>query len=151
MFSSSTNIYFAIVSGYHTDQYTMYSMTPKLHPVREDDKRVVYTACLSRVPPRDFSASLLREYGERNVEVFLRRGIYIVYVDRDADRLCRQGKISPGSSFDSRKRNLCGINDIIPGALERCDDVERAGEVLSDWYLGERDKGSRIFDTAAYQ
>lgn len=60
----------------------------RLQFVREDDEHVVYTEHPDRIHPRELSTWLQGKYGKSNVDIYLLKNIYVIYINRNA--------VSPG-------------------------------------------------------
>lgn len=59
--------------------------TDNLQKVREDATRLVFAERPRNVPPRALSEALQRQVGPKHFQIMLRRGVYVIYIDRRAN------------------------------------------------------------------
>jgi len=65
---------------------------PKLKFIREDSDHVVYAQRLEYIQPRVLSDSLVESYGEDHFQISLRRGVMVIYIDREQVRRRERGQ-----------------------------------------------------------
>ncbi|KAI0490384.1 hypothetical protein F4859DRAFT_457922 [Xylaria cf. heliscus] len=97
--------------------------------VRKDRDRIVLTEHPDRIPPRDLYAWLEQKFGESHVRVSLRRGLYVIYIDRTVVNI---KEFCPGTSEDTDTEEIQQKlrRELIPDLDQIEQDIEEAIEVL---------------------
>jgi len=63
-----------------------YCIPPRLKFIREDSDHIVYAQSPEYINPSVLSDSLVKNYGENHFQISLRRGVMVIYIDREEVR-----------------------------------------------------------------
>ncbi|KAI1080444.1 hypothetical protein F5B20DRAFT_580110 [Whalleya microplaca] len=98
----------------------------RLKYVRENSKHIILTQHPDKIHPRVLSEALVAIYGEKQFTIALRRGIYVIYINKAA--------------VDEQSGHLHNAEDTETNAIEhdkayylqQLDDTKAAQKVLSE-------------------
>lgn len=114
-----------------------YCIQPKLKFIREDSDHVVYAQRPENIQPRVLSDSLVESYGEDHFQISLRRGVMVIYIDREEVRRRERGR-TPNRQGEATEKESPETRD--QGAKmetykRRSLDVKLAQKALRDeWW-----------------
>jgi len=87
--------------------------------IREDPKHFVYAP--ENIQPRALSDLLVKNYGNEHFQISLRRGVYVIYIDREEVRRRELGQATNGDGKLAEKE----VEPRKQGAeMERIEEME---------------------------
>ncbi|KAI1198649.1 hypothetical protein F5X97DRAFT_342540 [Nemania serpens] len=99
----------------------------RLQFVREDDEHVVYTEHPDRIHPRELSTWLQGKYGKSNVDIYLLKNIYVIYINRNA---VSPGEIGSLPTTDTSNTHSKPEDSTTSDWRQRLADVKDAQAIL---------------------
>lgn len=117
-----------------------YCVAPKLKFIREDSDHVVYAQRPEYIQPRVLSDSLVERYGEDHFQISLRRGVMVVYIDREQARRRDRAQAPKEGEITEREvetREQAGKIEKMETYKRRSLDVKLAQKALrEEWSWG---------------
>ena len=119
-----------------------YCIRPKLKYIREDSHHVVYAQRPENIQPAVVSDWLVEDYGEDHFQISLRRGVMVIYIDKEEVRRREreqqaergEGEVALDKEAETREQGAAKVEDMAT-YKRRSLDVKLAQKALrEEWW-----------------